>query len=365
MVSREEEPMNIGVLGRGDNRGIGIQSRSFYRNMNCVKALVVTMGIDPTNGRELTPYEQDPYRFDSGLVYPVTWNANDSFPENVVRRFLDGLDAIYVVESPYDYNLFRIAREMGVATILHANPEFYRYFTDTDLPRPDVVWFPTNWLIDRFEAEGAVVMPFPVDRAHFPYRHRAPEVPTFLHVVGHRTLRDRNGTLTVYHSLRATRRVKVKLIIRSQSPMPTIDYPHVDARVEVGDVPDNATLYEEGDVLLMPRKWGGLCLPLNEALSSGIPVLMNDCPPQSDFLPPSMLVPASKKLTLRFQCGVVPSYDMHPRILAQRMEDLIAHPEKVTEMSEEADKLAESLSWETLRPVYDAAIHAVVEKVQA
>ena len=353
--------MKIGVIARADHRGIGIQSYEFWRNMKADKALVVIMGQDLTNGRELTPYAQDPSRFNQRWVRTVTWNSPEGLDHNIVRDFLDGLDIVYCIETPYDQHFFTLCRMAGVTSVLHANPEFYRYTSEPDLVRPDIVWLPTPWLADRIPE--ATVMPFPVNRDHIPFRRRGldPNGITFLHIVGHRTVRDRNGTQTIYRTLRYIRRTPLNIIIRSQSSLPSLRTPYVNARVEVADVADNADLYAEGDILLLPRKWGGLCLPQQEALSAGIPTLMTNCSPQSSFLPSDMLLPTRQTQQLRMQCGMVPVYDAHPRQLVGVIERLALDPSRVPAMSDVADSLASSISWDALRPVYFRAFTDALE----
>jgi hypothetical protein len=44
-------------------------------------------------------------------------------------------------------------------------------------------------------------------------------------------------------------------------------------------LPNYLDQYKDGDVLVIPRKYGGLCLPMQEALAHGIPVIMPDIEP--------------------------------------------------------------------------------------
>lgn len=39
--------------------------------------------------------------------------------------------------------------------------------------------------------------------------------------------------------------------------------------------------------MILPRKYAGLCLPMNEALMSGLPVIMTDIEPNNVILPKS------------------------------------------------------------------------------
>lgn len=356
--------MKIGLIARCDNRGLGMQTFEFFRNMPVDKVLVLVAGKDLTNGRELSPgFTQHPERYTSHplasdrWVRVVTWNAGGPAPAGDIMDFLDELDVVYTAETPYWFELYEIAERMKVKTVCHSNPEFYRYHREPNLSRPSAIWLPSTWLSSGIP--DGKVMPFPVARDSIPYRHRT-AANTFLHVVGHRTVRDRNGTLQVYRTFRRVHR-PCTILIRSQSRIPSHVVPkHVRFKTKVGDLPNSADLYTEGDVMILPRKFGGLCLPMNEALSAGLPVLMPDCPPQSDFLPPSMLIRSRRGPAMRSQFGPVPTYEVQPHALAQRIDELIDSPEEVAELSRQANVLADKISWDTLRPDYLAELERVV-----
>jgi glycosyltransferase involved in cell wall biosynthesis len=66
-------------------------------------------------------------------------------------------------------------------------------------------------------------------------------------------------------------------------------------KFDFSDASDQAELYTRVDALILPRRYGGLCLPMNEALLSGLPVIMPDCSPNNDVLPERWLVPGTVK----------------------------------------------------------------------
>jgi glycosyltransferase involved in cell wall biosynthesis len=109
--------------------------------------------------------------------------------------------------------------------------------------------------------------------------------------------------------------------------------------------------------MVMPRKYGGNCLPLNEALSSGMPVIMPDISPNNNLLPKEWLVPASIDgyFTPR---GRVDLYSTDLNALREKIEWF--KTVNIGEQSEIADKIAESISWETLKEKYLSAIRSVL-----
>lgn len=342
--------MKIGVFGaRADARGLAIQVSEFCRHMDPAKIFGVDM-------QELSPYPNDwarSYDMDKLQVVPL-----GEINERKVRRFLNGLDVVWGAETFYVEWLADMAREMGVKTALSCNFEFMP-FLDPKRPRPDLFLAPSTWNVDRWPAP-TIHLPFPVDRKRLPFVKRE-RVETFLHIGGHRAMRDRNGTRLV---LAATRHVRTPctVLVRSQSPVGSqLPHPQQRAVVEIDRriVADYWTLYDRGDVLLAPRRYGGLSLPMNEALSRGMPVVSFDVPPQNEFLPKEGLIKA-KASPMRVQPGTVEWYDGNARDLGQLMAELVATPGLVQRLSTAANAYADTISWDTLKPVYEEVFEALM-----
>jgi glycosyltransferase involved in cell wall biosynthesis len=79
-------------------------------------------------------------------------------------------------------------------------------------------------------------------------------------------------------------RAPFELVIKSQEPLkPLLRDPRI--RWDSSDPDDRAGLYEGLDALILPHRYGGLCLPMNEALTSGLPVIMSNMSPNDAILP--------------------------------------------------------------------------------
>jgi glycosyltransferase involved in cell wall biosynthesis len=338
--------MKIGLIARADNRGIGQTTWEFQRHMSPHRTLL----IDGSVISSAFTQHLDRYPASSTIVHRYD---HSGIPLATQREFLDGLDVVYLVETPYDYTLYETARAMGVRTVCHVNPEFYLHATNITLPHPDVVWLPTTWHAEKIK--HARIIPAPVARDRLPLRHIT-QANQFLHIIGQRAMRDRNGTLLLLRALRYVQ-TKVSIIMRSQSNIPRSSFPrNVTLDVRVGDTQDYAELYAEGDVMLLPRRYGGNCLVLHEALASGIPTMMPNCAPQNRMLAPDMLMPGRTGPPLRTQLGMIPTFDADPRRLASAIDRLTREPETVQRWSQWADECAESLSWTKLAPVYTEAL---------
>jgi len=123
------------------------------------------------------------------------------------------------------------------------------------------------------------------------------------------------------------------------------------------DIHDPQTIYALGDAMVMPRKYGGNCLPLNEALSSGMPVIMTDVLPNSHLLPLEWLVPA------RIEGSFAPRFNID---IYQADHDLLY--DKIAWLrgcdmaveSRKANAIADTISWSTLLPKWQAVIESVL-----
>ena len=78
-------------------------------------------------------------------------------------------------------------------------------------------------------------------------------------------------------------------MVKSQKPLePIIKDKRITWDSSAPD--DQWRLYAGFNALIMPRRYGGLCLPMNEALTSGLPVIMSNTSPNDAVLPGDWLV---------------------------------------------------------------------------
>ncbi len=336
--------MRIGLIARADSRGLGIQTKSFHDEMRPAK----TMVIDCPSQKPL-PVRRDWYP-DATWIHGLP-RAMD------FRSWLPGLDVVYTAETGYARCLWDIAREMRVRTVLHAN---YEFLDRRDEPSRWAA--PSQWHIGEFP-HGTVHLPVPIRVAAPVDFHGAGSATRFLHVVGRPAVHDRNGTLDLLRALPHVT-AEVTVTVRCQEPgyvsglirEHRIHTPgNVTLVVDVGDVPDNTDLYVEQDVLVMPRRFGGLCLPANEALGAGMPVIMPDISPNNTWLPPEWLVPATWRLEFNAKTRVA-VYETQQHALAAKIDQMATDTGFYTKAALRAREIADSLSWDALRPAYLAAL---------
>jgi glycosyltransferase involved in cell wall biosynthesis len=335
--------MRVGLVARADDRGLGMMTWEVHRHLHITRTLVVR---EP--GAEAHGFQPhlDRYR----LPTVVTFNA-PNLPEPTVRAWLDGLDVVYGAETWYDERFPRWAAEAGVATVLHAMPEFYRPEMAST-----VTWAPTRWRLDLLPAGDMTrVVPVPVDPRPIarPHTHEMSRLRV-VHVVGRRAAADRNGTLVLARALPYLRDCDVRVWCQDRR-LPAMRRPaRVGLDVRLGGVADRWSMYEGADVLVLPRRYGGLCLPALEAMACGLAVVMPDCSPNDEW--PTIRVPAVRDGELRAPGGVVERWNADPRALAQTINRLGDRPELLTAAKAAAAGWAATHSWERLAGVYETAL---------
>jgi glycosyltransferase involved in cell wall biosynthesis len=336
----------LGLQVFGTRTGLGYQTRALYRHLEPAKAMLIDM-----SRIKGMPCHREWY----GPEVSVT----DGIPTDAeVDEFLAGLDVVLVCETPLNYHLFSEAQWRGIATIEQYNYEFTEHLTNPRLPLPAVFAAPTSWNLAVMQTRfsGVRPLPVPVDREglNLP-RRRIETARTFFHVAGQPTTGDRNGTLDFIDVARRCADLDVEWLLYCQVPNAQIRQALAGAPIQlVTEVAEPRELYSRGDILILPRRYGGLCLPTIEALASGIPVLMPDVSPNRDWLPPEWLVPAR---WVRRTAGTYPPvpvdvFQVDVAALAAQVRELAVSPDVVAAMGDHARIVGDGLTWEALLPRY-------------
>lgn len=287
--------------------------------------------------------------------YPnATWihglpNASD------FRRWLQDLDVVYTAETGYSQDLWPEANRAGVKTVLHAN---YEFLDHRDQP---TLWAaPSMWHFDDFPTSKRF-LPVPIETHRFtPNTGR--EARRFLHVVGRPAVHDRNGTADLLQALRHVQSA-VTVTVKCQEPgyvsglVRTHNVrtpPNVTLIVDSGDVENYWDNFTGHDVMILPRRFGGLCLPVNEALGAGMPVIMPAISP-NEWLPSEWLIPANYVGAFQAKQRVL-FYSCMPQILAAKMDRFATDREFYTKAKDEAARLRNELSWDAMLPVYQKVL---------
>lgn len=331
--------MKIGVIGRSEQRGLGIQLTEFVANMPVDRVLHVVI---PKSKWPVRPAAFQPVST-THVVFAET------LPEAEVREWLEGLDVVFTAETVYDWSFIKWAKEANVKVVIQGNPEFYKNDKEK-LPEPDAWWWPTPWRTSLIP-EGPVV-PVPVPPLT-PVVAGAPDeaVLNVVHVAGHRAAGDRNGTELFLAALKfVTSKVNVHLYGQDGHFDQFRKQPHGCINIFEHGVEDRWEMFDGAHIVVLPRRYGGLCLPAQEAMRAGCAVMMPDCSPNSFW--PTVPMPCQPGQTQLTPAGPIRTYYTKPRDIASGIDQLCNNRSNLMKAQTASFRWAEEHSWTLLRETY-------------
>jgi glycosyltransferase involved in cell wall biosynthesis len=261
------------------------------------------------------------------------------FPErfyNVVDNLTT--DIVVAIETPYEWEVFRNRRSVLVPMYECTNYPFP--------VAPSKVIAPS--LLDAKFYEGSTYLPFPINRNVLPFKKRE-RANVFVHNTGHGGLGSRNGTKDLLDAMEFVKS-DIKLIINTQIPFTTND-PRVV--VKIHDAKNYWENWGEGDVFIFPEKFNGLSLPIQEAMSVGMPIMSTDRYPFNAFLPRELLIPVGryerKRISTTFQSAV-----LDPKTIAKKIDEWAG--KDIGAYSQQMDETAQMMSWDRLADKWKSEI---------
>ena len=324
--------MRLGIIARSDNTGLGNQTKELVDMLNPDKILLIDSSFFNNN-------KQHPEWYDN---YNVIKTLRGMPSTKEIISFLENIDVVISCETFYHADLISLARQKNIKTILQYNYELFGNMSNPDWLLPDVLIAPSLWNIEivkeRFGSITKIVhLPPPTNTSIFDSvrdnnLHKTHN--RILHVAGKKAAKDRNGTNTVIEMLQYSK-ADYELVITTQTPL---EFNVKDKRLKIikSNVQNRSDLYDNFDAMVLPRRYAGLCLPMNEALISGIPVFMTDVSPNNEILPKEWLVDSTKigKFNTKTMVNI---YEAYPDKLAKLIDNYMVNDKVKTK--EEAVKI--------------------------
>ena len=336
--------MQLGLIARCDQSGLGIQSWEFARHLLPDRVLLIGMG-------NLARGRSHPDWYDGLDVM----HAGVQVDNDAAAQFIDGLDVVFAMEGTYRDGFGDEVTAAGGRLIVQANPELYA----PDVLGAHAVVFPTGWETDRYDSP--TVLPVPVASDRLVYQERD-EVEAFIHVVAP-AMADRNGTDLVLKALShvtqdchvvfhvpegVTSRLKILRTSHGQIG-------HVSYSCPRKPVEHYWDIYGGADALLIPRRYGGLSLPMQEAGALGLPIIALDVAPQAGR-GGVLTVPASDPEPMDMKGGTFDVWSCDPIELAFTMDRLVKDKALARKLSRAARDTAALLHWDRLLPLYERTL---------
>lgn len=309
--------VNLGIIVFANDSGLGAQTRRLTEMLKPFRILAINSSGFSKNK------EQNWHWYDNFQGYKV-----NGFPTNKeIDVFLQDLTHVLVCENPLNFHLFSEARKLGIKTFCQSNYEFCDNLDKPELEIPDVFLMPSYWKVEEmkrlFGSHKVIHLPPPINPNEFAevreYNFARTGKPSFVHIVGTLAAHDRNGTLDLLEALKYAKG-DFSLTIKSQHPFPE-EYMIQDYRIKyhIGNEKNTAMLYKDFDAMILPRRYGGLSLGCNEALMSGLPVIMTDISPNNQLLPKEWLVKAHKRSEFKARV-MIDVFGVSPVLLAQKLD---------------------------------------------
>lgn len=290
----------LGIIARAD-LGSGLQSQTY----NLVRMLkpdkVLIINSYPFNGREQHYELYDGFN----TIENIGFISN----ENAIE-FLKGLTHVITAETFYSHYLVELARKNNIKTFQQYNWEFLEHHQDRNLPFPTAFLSPSYWKLKEMKSMFRVVeyLPPPIivndfKNARKINMERSGKVK-ILHIMGTYATNDRNGTKDLIESLKYTNS-DFELTIRAQSNNDMLnDITDSRVKVSIENIENQEDMYKDFDLMILPRRYGGLCLPMNEALCSGLPVFMSNMIPNNVILPNKWLIDSIQYTTFMARTNI-------------------------------------------------------------
>ena len=280
--------MKLGIIARSDNTGLGNQTKELVDMLN--PSIILLIDSTPFNKNKQHPEWYKDYNCIKSTGFPSLQQ---------IKLFLNQVDVVISCETFYDQNFVKYAQRRGVKTILQYNYELFGNLASPNLPLPNILLSPSVWHIDHvnklFGKQSTVMhLPPPTNPSIFSGAkeiNMSKDHNRILHIAGKKAAKDRNGTDTVLEMLKYSK-ADYELVIRSQSEIET-DVKDSRLTIEIGNPDNREDMYSGFDAMVLPRRYAGLCLPMNEALMSALPVFMTDIAPNNYILPKEWLVESS------------------------------------------------------------------------
>lgn len=368
--------MKIGLIAYSTKTGLGYQTYDFARHIKCSKILIPDLkrhnGM-PTDHAKFNDLADD-------------IRIADGFPSREDAHWItDDIDLLFVCETPLNYDIFDMARDKGVKTIMQYNYEFLEYYRHKRLPKPDLLASPSYWNIEDTRSQGFApveYLPVPIDNSSITPRSIS-EVKKITHVGGRIAKHDRNGTadflefavnfdqITMIDGANFDRS-KLIYEVYLQTPQTTAasnDFHEIKPLIHKAkeilgerlsvrfDTANHLDMYKDSDLMILPRKYGGLCLPLWESLAHGVPVMMPNIEPNNRLLPRDWL-------TTSTECG---NLEVHSKIRMYKpdiftlMMDATVVMNDIEEHSKKALELANEHSWKNMQEKYYRLFQTLID----
>jgi hypothetical protein len=341
----------VGSVVVATNQGLGYLMLDFFKNKVIDKVLLQESPWFKSNPEW---YGKDQVDLTSQENFPYTSTLTSKEKKRVVG-FLKSIDLLLFFETPFNYEIIRIANEMNVKCILIPMYECTLYPIEVDAYlAPSLLDLQYYNRLYPNKLNKFIRIPIP-NEIKWKRRTRA---LTFVHNSGNGGVLGRNGTEELIEAMKYVTS-PIELIIRSQSK-DYINYNN-DPRIKITKkhVPF-AELWDEGDVFIFPEKFNGLSLPIQEAYASGLLIMSGNRFPFNAWLPPEALIPVQSYDTISIVNIPIQRAIYNPRDIAATIDQW--YNKDIEDYSIGGREWGKQSSWDALRNEYQSFFEEVINE---
>jgi glycosyltransferase involved in cell wall biosynthesis len=251
-------------------------------------------------------------------------------------------DVVMFLETPFCTDLFRLARERGIATVgipMHESHACH------GLRDADLLCCPCREAWEKIPHPNKRLVFLPIGLKMFPYKKRTGH--TFVANLGYGGVRDRRQVAKTAAAFRQLEDPGARLIINSRAELPRgmVDDPRI--KLNVRNYAHPRDIYQQGDISILPIAYGGYERSILESMASGMPTLTMDASPMNLFQHDSdfLIEPCSRKVFSEKWVVDTVYNEVSVEDLAEKLEWLLTID--TAEYSRRARRQAVAQSWES------------------
>ena len=321
----ERVSMSVGIVGTLVNTGIGSLIDDLKRNLPIASHYVTKHPL----------YGIDLRKRDATCVIDCL-----SFDDWLKER-----SAVIFVEQPTVADMVAKCKARGVPTLCQVDVDWF----SPALPWvPDVTMFVApnlttfNRLTQEYALKNVAYIPAIVDTTLFPFCPRT-RCDLFLFNNGWGGYKGRKGGDLIQ---KAARFVSGRLLVHSQAKFQVTTTGAFKVETFVGNMPDRRSLYTRGDVYLAPTRWEGYGLHILEALACGLPTLVTNGPPMSDYVQERSWLIDTESVVRRPAEGRFTPVVCTPKVTSLVAQIRAWKGRDIRQASIQARRIAMAFSWE-------------------
>lgn len=343
--------MSLGVIVRADQSGLAQLTERVVEKLHPDRILVVDLGMHNRG-----PFYPHRYHDKASRVFTVQhpngWNVAQT------GAFLAGLTHVWSAETFYAPGFPNECVAYGATRHLYVMPELFNLYAPE--LKADRYWLPCAIGPEHAAHPRARILPWwTTTDTDTPKLLDSDGPLRLVHPTG-TAMADRNGTRALLAACAHMHCEAIITIVGSHQEFgdPDMHIGPVTIR-RIPRVDHWRSLYEYGDVLVLPRRYGWLSLPMYEAATFGMPVVTTQIWPQSEWFAewPELLVrPVGPPMSVRMKGGDVLVYTADPTDLAAALDWLACNPADVERIGAEFRRWAEDHDWTTVRADWKSAL---------